>query len=173
MLKTGVLHKSLHLLISLAIFAGLALTPTQPAYAATIFVNSLDDPGGGICNKDNCTLREAIDDANDSPGADTIRFSVSGTITLTSSLPGILMVGGGLTIDGSGQTIHINGNDNYRVLSTQSHANLTLKNLIIEEGYTTVYGSGGGGVYNSGTLTVDSCTFTDNYAADYGGANLQ
>ncbi len=114
-------------------------------------------------------MREAIDDANDSPGADTILFSVSGTITLTSSLPGIL-ANSFLTIDGSGQTIRINGHDLYRVLSTQSHANLTLKNLIIEEGYTAVYGSGGGGVYNSGTLTVDSCTFRNNVAADYGGA---
>ena len=171
MLKTGRFHKSVHLLISLALFAGLALIPAQPAYAATYTVDSLEDTNDGLCGGSDCTLREAIISANASVGvADTILFDLSGTITLTSSLPGILMTGGGLTIDGSGRSIRINGHDLYRVLSTQLYAHLTLKNLIIEEGYTTVMGSGGGGVYNHGELTVDSCTFRNNVAADHGGA---
>jgi len=47
MLKTGQLWKSLHLLISLALYAGLALSPAQPAYTATYTVNSLTDQNDG------------------------------------------------------------------------------------------------------------------------------
>ncbi len=60
MLRTGKLYKLVHLLISLALFAGLALTPTQPAYAATYTVNSLEDTNDGLCGGSDCTLREAI-----------------------------------------------------------------------------------------------------------------
>jgi CSLREA domain-containing protein len=80
-----------------------------PAWAANLTVNSLTDTvtaGDG-----NCTLREAISNAesdSDITGrdclagarADTIDFSVSGTITLGSALPNItpgstITIGGG------------------------------------------------------------------------------
>ena len=145
MFKTGRLQKLLQLLISLGLFAGLALSPAQPAYAATYTVNSLADPGDGVCGA-SCTLREAITAANATAAADTIQISISGTITLTASLPGIEATGGKLTIDGTGLSIHINGNDHDRVLWTKTNANLTLKHLIIEDGTTT---TSGGGIYAS------------------------
>lgn len=69
----------------------------RPAYAAGFTVNSLADD---TIDDGNCTPREAILAANNAPantncgsgsGADdTITFSVSGTITLGSTLPTIV-----------------------------------------------------------------------------------
>ncbi|MCA1623375.1 MAG: hypothetical protein LC768_15060 [Acidobacteria bacterium] len=59
------------------------------ANGATLTVNSnLDNETNG-CSVGVCTLREAISAANNSAGADTISFSVTGTIDLTSILPTI------------------------------------------------------------------------------------
>ncbi|CAN5119189.1 hypothetical protein BH11PLA2_BH11PLA2_16780 [soil metagenome] len=58
---------------------------------ATFAVTSLLDNGPG-------TLRQAITDANSTTGADTLTFSIAGTITLASALPTITDE---VTIDGS------------------------------------------------------------------------
>jgi trimeric autotransporter adhesin len=60
------------------------------ALLATFSVTSLADAGAG-------SLRSAILQANAAPGADEIDFSVAGTISLRSALPGIT---GPVTIDG-------------------------------------------------------------------------
>jgi CSLREA domain-containing protein len=56
-------------------------------------VNSTADPGDGICDIAECTLREAIVAANSNPGKDTIVFNIAGTgphtIRPTSALPTI------------------------------------------------------------------------------------
>lgn len=80
-------------------------TQTAPnkTYAAPVFatftVNSLLDsldinPGDGVCDSEPgpatvCTLRAAIQEANALAGADSISFSVTGTITLSAVLPPI------------------------------------------------------------------------------------
>ena len=93
-----------------------ALLPVQSVYANTITVNSLDDSataGDGLC-----TLREAINNANSNSdtsgadcaagsGADTISFSVSGEIVVSSAFPRI--IDDDTTIDGGG-AITLNGN---------------------------------------------------------------
>ena len=59
-------------------------------YDWSFTVNVMGDDDDGSClpiEIGDCTLREAINDANDHPGADTIDFVVSGTITLGSELP--------------------------------------------------------------------------------------
>ena len=69
--------------------------PTSPARAAGFVVTNLNDSGAG-------SLRQAILNANAAAGADTITFSVTGTIQLLSSLPDITDTAG-LVIDGPGQ----------------------------------------------------------------------
>src|SRR5271155_5771374 len=83
----------------------------------TITVNTTDDPG----TPTECSLRAAINNANNKTsdanstcaagtGQDTINFSVSGEITLASTLPAIANTSpGNLTIDATGQGISING----------------------------------------------------------------
>ncbi len=83
------------------------LLVAEPAYAATFTVNSTGDDLGGACGSPNplirCTLREAIQDANATAGADTINFAIPArlqevkTISPGSPLPEITRP---LTIDG-------------------------------------------------------------------------
>src|ERR1039458_2479974 len=156
--------------LGLIAVAGVALFgPRAPLASGPIIVNTTADPGSARV----CALRDAITAANTQvavngcaagTGTDTITFSVSGTITLSSALPAIANAStGSLTIDGSGQTIA--GAGAYQVLVVDSGATLTLNNLTIENGSS----ASGGGVYNGGTLTVTNTTFSDNSASLGGG----
>jgi len=90
-------------------------TQIAPVFAAAITVNSLLDGAPAVDGL--CTLREAIQNANDNAatnadcaagaGADVIGFSVSGTINLNAGQGQyiILDTTGSLTINGSGITI--------------------------------------------------------------------
>src|SRR5208283_2281390 len=97
---------------------------------------------------------------------DDITFSVTGTITLSSSLPTIQQTSLTLvTIDGTGQSITISGHSLYEILYVNSGATLTLNDLTIENGNSFL----GGGVFNDGTLTVTNSTLSGNTAAQGGG----
>jgi len=148
----------------------LAVIGSTPVWANNIVVNTLTDYAGfdGLCS-----LREAISIANTNPslttlecnngsGADTISFSVSGTIVLGSTLPAISDPSG-LTLDGTGNIVTISGNNAVRVLEISPTAALTVKNLTIANGFASAAlgNSSGGGINNRyGTLTVISSTFT-------------
>jgi len=86
-----------------AIALALLLAAAGPAGAATFTVNSAADTDDGACNTSHCSLREAINAANGTPGTDTIRFSIGSgakTIALLSALPEIFDP---VTIDGTSQ----------------------------------------------------------------------
>ena len=101
-----------------------ALSPA-PLRADSFTVSSLNDSGVG-------SLRQAMLDADGSAGADTIDFSVSGTIVLASALPDIEV--DELTIDGSGQSVTISGDNAVRPFSVDTGASLTLENLTVTDG---------------------------------------
>jgi len=141
-------------------------------------VNTTTDDSGS--SDGLCSLRKAINNAN-SPGADTtggdcvtanatdtITFSVTGTITLSGSLPTIANSSpGSLTIDGTGQSITIDGGGS-QALEVGSGATLTLNNLTITNGGNS--SGNGGGIYNNGgTLTVLNSTLSSNSAGNGGG----
>ena len=76
------------------------------ASAATWTVNTTDDSGTGSCSTTKCSLRDAINTAND---GDTVTFSVTGTIVVKSTTivitRSIIIQGpatGGVTVDGGG-----------------------------------------------------------------------
>lgn len=130
----------------------------QRAQAAGYVVSNLNPSGAG-------SLRQAIINANNHVGADTITFTVSGTITLTAALPAI---SDNVTIDGTGQNVTVNGDHLYRVFSINSGKTVTLNTLTISNGYGGM--GGGGAVLNYGTLIVRSSTFSGNTASNSGGA---
>ena len=138
------------------------------AQAATYSVTSLADSGAG-------TLREAIDKANASAGADTIAFAVNGTINLETFLP---IVTDALTIQGNGpDSTIISGQDKTRILVTAS--SLTLTHLTLTQANSTFAGdpyySVGGAVLAApgadlgvgpgtsvGNVTLDDVLVSDN-----------
>src|SRR5271154_3381390 len=81
----------------------LFLTMSGLARAATITVTNLNDSGPG-------SLRAAI---LAHASGDTINFGLSGTIAISSELPGI---GNILTIDGSGRTVTLSGSDAFQII---------------------------------------------------------
>ena len=130
--------------------------PVSVARAASFVVTNLNDSGKG-------SLRQAILDATSSPGADTITFGVSGTILLSSTLGA--GDAAGLTIDGTGQSITISGNDVVRVMRVSGV--LTLRNLTIADGNansSSAFPGWGGGIVAFGMLTVTGSTFSGNHA---------
>jgi CSLREA domain-containing protein len=144
-------------------FASLALA--SPA-AADFTVNDLDDVAvagaDGVCDApggENCTLREAIQEANNTAGLDTITFSVNGTIntgtqgTLTTIQP--------VTIDGNGplNTV-VDGTDNVRLFFVNGAA-ATFKDMRLEDGGLVEAGSdGGGAIRATANATLDNATVT-------------
>lgn len=97
--------------IAALVIAGLLLVAARPAYAATFTVNVTGDGAdlnlaNGACDASpsrgtQCTLRAAIQEANDTAGEDKIRFNIPGsgvkTIKPGSELPTITE---SVTIDG-------------------------------------------------------------------------
>jgi hypothetical protein len=160
------------LIALLLVLAPVCLILTQSRLHAsgnTITVNNTTDPASTSGNG-FCTLREAINNANAATdttsgdcaagtGTDTIKFSVSGTITLGSTLPAVANTSpGSLTIDGSGRTITIDGANSFQVLDNT--AALALNDLTIAHGDAS---SAGGVIENGGTtLTITNCTFSNN-----------
>jgi CSLREA domain-containing protein len=85
------------------LFASLGLLASSPADAFPVLfiVNTTADSGDGNCTAHGCTLREAINEANDFSGKDAIHFNIPGvgvkTISPASPLPEITDE---VTIDG-------------------------------------------------------------------------
>jgi len=124
------------------------------------------------------TLREAILSANadaavntdvvatDAYGADTIKFSVTGTINLTQALPAL---SSNLTITGpaAGVTVRRDTGGFYRIFTINSGVTAAISGLTVSNG-DAAFAAYGGGISNSGTLTLTDCTVSGN-TATYGG----
>jgi CSLREA domain-containing protein len=144
---------------------------------ASITVNSLQDTVNSSDGK--CTLREAITAANTDTssggvtgeciagtGFDMIDFdpSVTGTITLTGTQ---LAITSDLQIIGPGaHMLTVSGNYASRVFQTSAGL-VQLIGLTISNGRAV--GATGGGITNSGTLSIVNCIVTNNSAGANGG----
>lgn len=161
--------------LTLALLWCLETTFAVAAPEADFTVTKLTDSADGACDSD-CSLREAIIAANDSPGADVVHLAVAGTYELSipgahegASATGDLNVRDDLTIIGQGPgatIIDANGID--RVFSLGA-------NTVVISGVTIMGGSppngGGGGISSSNTdLTLSNVAVISNSAVLYGGA---
>lgn len=119
-------------------------------------MTSLADSGPG-------SLRQAILDANATPGDDTIPIEVTSTINLAGALP---TLSSNLTIEGPGAnllTVRRHSGGNYRIFEVQAGTVVTLSGLTIANGFVQVPGRAfGGGILNHGTLTIEHATLSDN-----------
>jgi hypothetical protein len=188
---------------SIATGAGLTVGATLlmggAAQAATLTVGSNEDTTGAIdcanATNTDCTLRDAIEDANADPGS-TITFAsaLSGdAITLDGTeLPQITAYS--TTIQGPGaDQLSVDGDFTSRIFNVSATdariSGLEIRNgsadfgggIYLQAGNLTVEDSivtgneadtqDGGGIFtHTGNLTVDSSTLSYNYAANFGGA---
>jgi len=160
----------------------------RPVYADSIVVNSSAD---NVISDTFCTLREALQAAQANfaqngcaggsvAGADTITFAGNYTITLAGSeLPAVQSA---VIIQGKGAAntiIQANVSPNVatnRVFQVGPLGNLTLDGVTVRHGRCNgscnilggAFPNGGGGIFNSGTLTVTKSVISENLG-EYGG----
>lgn len=149
-----------------------------PAHAAGIVVNTLADANPPVIDG-QCSLREAILNANAnaavSPdcaagtGADTITFSVSGTINLATQLHPVTSPAG-LTIDGTARNIKLRGGGFGSQFHVSAGAVAEVRGLTFELNPVGLDPDReGGGINNAGILTLNNVTVRDNVAKFGGG----
>ncbi len=142
-----------------AIEAAVLAVANYASVLATFHVTNTSDSGAG-------SLRAAISSANTAAGADTINFTgalfkdaVPDQITLTT---GQLTINSDITIKGTGASkLSISGNNASRVFEIAS-GNVTISGLLIRRGSATA----GGGIRNSGILTLSNSTVSGNVASN-------
>jgi hypothetical protein len=130
---------------------------------AQFVVSSLADSGPG-------TLRQAVLDANATPGDNTITFTVSGTIVLST---GQMAITEALWIQGPGaRTLTVDANLTGRhFLITGATTHVTLSGMTLTGGLIDGPGSQGGSIRNDGgNLTLSFMRVTDNQTGTDGGA---
>lgn len=145
------------------------------ASAATFNVTKTADTNDGVCSVADCSLREAIQAAQNNVGLDTINVP-AGTYNLTLNAPcggafGTFALGEGLTINGAGQaTTIIDGLGQDRVFAAFSSGIpyfLTLNDLTVRGGFNdeAVCGSHRGGAFlieGGNHLVLNRVTVSDN-----------
>jgi hypothetical protein len=133
---------------------------------ATYTVNSIGDTGAGSGLLGD--LRYCITRADADPGSlivfDQAVFATAQTITLGgSALPDLSQ---SMQITGPAAGVTVNAGRQSRVLAIDSGAAVAITNLTITRGQV---GNSGGGILNSGTLTLSNCTVSDNRGDPSGG----
>jgi len=161
-------------LLGIAALAGFGLLAglATSAQAATDSLYAAPSAAGtGDCSSPTnaCAIADAVTSANAMPVADTVRIALaSGTYPLSSPTPTALSItfaGPNLTIAAGSGTPVLDGTNTVRLLSVDAASNVTIDGLEIVSGATT---GQGGGIQNSGTLTVKNSTFSSNSAGNGG-----
>ncbi len=138
-------------------------------------VNSVADPGNGVCNATQCTLREAIND----PGSTEINFASGLTGMITLARPeaggGTLTISRKLSITGPSTRIVIrrrSTDPDFRIFEIHQGGTVTLTNLIIRGGKSSSLNGAGGGIHNVGALRLVNSVVAGNSASLHGGGVL-
>ncbi|MEP7208645.1 MAG: choice-of-anchor Q domain-containing protein [Casimicrobiaceae bacterium] len=143
------------------------------AQAGTFTVSNTNDSGAG-------SLRDAVTQANNAPGADTVIVNVSGTIVLTS---GQIRIDAPLTLVGPGASnLTIDGNANGRIfaiieanapacpaLSGPADGLVSISGMTLRNGSRNVVDSGGGAIMTAKSLTLDAVVIRDSVGKSGGG----
>jgi len=109
------------------------------------------------------SLQAVVAQVNSTPGSHTIRFGVTGRITLATSLPEIardVVIEGrdGLVVSGGGVA---------SLLKFAPGINATVSGLTLVDGFST---NGGAAIWNQGKLALQACLLAGNRGGVYGGA---
>ena len=153
-----------HLLCLAALLGGVALGVSE-VRAASFTVTRTDDTERGTCAPGDCSLREAIEAANAlTMEASTITLP-AGTYVL--SIAQRLSMTADITITGAGSaTTIVDGNHLVGVFDTESTDEID--GVTVRNGLDAS-GQGGGGIYNTGTLTATDLVLDGNGTNGSGG----
>jgi predicted outer membrane repeat protein len=141
----------------------LLATFTVTSALDTLVGNNVNDPTTG-------TLRWAVEQADQAGGANGINFDPTvfdspQTIALTAGELELSDNGGLTTIKGPTAGLTISGSGLGRVFQLDSGVGAMISDVTISDGSS----SEGGGIYNSGYLTLNNCTISGNNSSDTGG----
>ena len=136
--------------------AAVVLTDTAAHANPVLEVTNTDNGGPG-------SLRQAILDANSTPGQDEIRITAAGTVTLTSNLPTVTNDGVSIVGPGSG-SFTVDGQDSFSTIRIDvvTSGTVSLSGL-------TVTGALGSGVYVGSTTVPVTISDVVSTANDWGG----
>ncbi|HYU33220.1 MAG TPA: CSLREA domain-containing protein [Thermoanaerobaculia bacterium] len=153
-----------------------ALSAAIPAAAKVFIPTTTNDTPDGSCELD-CSLRDAITEANQSPGFDAIVLA-PGTYQLGSFGPaddlnatGDLDVRDDLAIIGASAERTIIEGSTERVFDIQAGTTVEITGVTIRNGRTQVVGNGGG-IRNAGVLTLSRVLVTGNNAGAGAGGGI-
>lgn len=154
------------LIISILVFATFASAQKKFSPQSTWTVTKTADTNDGVCDAD-CSLREAI---AVSISGDTINFSPLFNSAQTITLGGTqLTISVNLTITGPGSTLlTISGNNTSRIFQINSGTTVSISGMKITGGTATAP-TNGGGIRNSGSLTLTDVDIDTNSANGSGG----
>ena len=151
--------------VSSVVALGFPVAP--PADAAIFTVNSCEDSGLG-------SLRQAIEDANATSGADVITITASCPDSGPVAVGATMLVRDDVNIIGPGaEAFVLDGGDDESVfaIDISDGGVFTLSGVTIQHGSTA---GSGGGLTQSGSkdvdITIDGVRFLDNTADNHGGA---
>ena len=166
-------------LIVLSLFSPLVSLMPVAAADVTLVVDTTIDSVVSFYRQcttaaNDCSLRGAIYRANADLMNDYVIELQDETYTLTiagvdedGNLKGDLDLYRNITLVGKGKDqTTISGNSIDRVLHVMSGAVVTIEDLAIVNGLTANENGHGGGVYNEGTMTIDSVMFSLNHTYD-------
>ena len=157
--------------LALGLVFGLGVGTVPAASAATITVNNLS----GTTVAGQCTLRDALLAADTDAavqgcaagsGADTINFSVTGTIPLATQLT----VNSDVTISGPGAAnLTLAPSSTNRALYLQNAHTVSISGVTFQGNGTAI--PDGAAIYNyAGALTIQNSVFSGNVSSGQGGA---
>ena len=136
-----------------------------PVCVDEYIVNKTADTNDGACSADDCSLREAVRNANACPGWQTITIPADGyPLTLAgadedAAATGDLDITEDVTIVGEGVP-SINGGALDRIFEVHAPAVVRMETLIVLGGQAQI----GAGILNHSQLTLDSLSIQGNHA---------
>lgn len=160
------------------ILISLILLSACPVFCAAFVVNNAGDTvdalaGDGVCadSSGNCTLRAAIQTANELPDADEINFSLPAPATITLTL-GALTISSSLTVSSAaaaGLTVQA-GTTGNRVFTISDAGAVTLNRITVTGANVSASVRDGGGIFHTrGTLNLNGVIVRNNRAVRGGG----
>jgi CSLREA domain-containing protein len=159
------IDRRLSLIPLLAVLLALAGCSPPIACSDEYIVNKTADTNDGVCNADDCSLREAVRNANACAGWQTITLPAGGyALTLAgaeedAAATGDLDITDDVTIVGEGAP-SIDGNGLDRIFEVFSPAVVRMETMILMGGEAQL----GGALRNHGTLTLDGLSIHGNLA---------